>query len=81
MDIAKASIRTPVNTWLLVVICLIGGLLCLADIGRLEDPFFTIKQSMVVTAYPGASPEQVEQEVTEPLETAMQQMYQSDKVR
>ena len=81
MDIAKASIRTPVNTWLLVVICLIGGLLGLADIGRLEDPSFTIKQAMVVTAYPGASAEQVEQEVTEPLETAIQQMSQIDKVR
>ena len=80
MDIAKASIRTPVNTWLLVVICLIGGLIGLGEIGRLEDPSFTIKQSMVITAYPGASPEQVEREVTEPLETAIQQMSQVKRV-
>lgn len=81
MDIATASIRTPVNTWLLVIICFIGGLLGLNDIGRLEDPSFTIKQSMVITSYPGASAEQVEKEVTEPLETAIQQMPQVDKVR
>jgi len=80
MDIAKASIRTPVNTWLLVVICLIGGLIGLGEIGRLEDPSFTIKQAMVITAYPGASAEQVEKEVTEPLETAIQQMSQVDSV-
>ncbi|GAA6134336.1 efflux RND transporter permease subunit VmeI [Oceaniserpentilla sp. 4NH20-0058] len=81
MDIAKASIKTPVNTWLLVVICLIGGLIGLGEIGRLEDPSFTIKQALVITAYPGASAEQVEKEVTEPLETAIQQMSQLDQVR
>ncbi len=76
MDIAKASIKTPVNTWLLIIICFIGGLIALNDIGRLEDPAFTIKQAQVVTAFPGASAEQVEREVTEPIETAMQQMPQ-----
>jgi len=76
MDIAKASIKTPVNTWLLIIICLIGGLVGLGEIGRLEDPSFTIKLAQVVTAFPGASAEQVEREITEPLETAMQQMPQ-----
>lgn len=80
MDIAKASINTPVNTWLLILICLIGGLVGLGDIGRLEDPAFTIKQAQVVTRYPGASAEQVELEVTEPIETAIQQMAQVKRV-
>jgi len=81
MDIAKASIKTPVNTWLLIIICLVGGLIGLGEIGRLEDPAFTIKASMVVTAYPGASAEQVEREVTEPIETALQQMSQIKDVK
>jgi len=80
MDIAKASIRTPVNTWLLILICLIGGLVGLGDIGRLEDPAFTIKQAQVVTRYPGAEAERVELEVTEPIETAIQQMAQVKRV-
>lgn len=80
MDIAKASINTPVNTWLLIIICFIGGLIGLSEIGRLEDPAFTIKAAMVVTPYPGASAEQVEREVTEPIETALQQMSQFKKV-
>lgn len=81
MDIAKASIRTPVNTWLIIIICLLGGLIALGEIGRLEDPSFTIKEAMVITQYPGASAEQVEKEVTEPLETAIQQMSQVHQVR
>jgi multidrug efflux pump subunit AcrB len=80
MDIAKASIKSPVNTWLLIIICFIGGLIGLSEIGRLEDPSFTIKAAMVVTPYPGASAEQVEREVTEPIETALQQMSQFKKV-
>lgn len=81
MDIAKASINTPVNTWLIVIISFIGGLIALGEIGRLEDPSFTIKEAMVITPYPGASAEQVEREVTEPLETAIQQMSQVKQVR
>jgi multidrug efflux pump subunit AcrB len=81
MDIAKASIRTPVNTWLLIIICFTGGLIGLSEIGRLEDPSFTIKMAMVITPYPGASAEQVEREVTEPIETALQQMSQFKKVQ
>lgn len=81
MDFAQASIKTPVNTWLLIIICLIGGLIGLGEIGRLEDPSFTIKEAMVITQYPGANAEQVEKEITEPLETAIQQMSQVYQVR
>lgn len=76
MDIARYSIDKPVNIWLMVVILLLGGLIALSNIGRLEDPAFTIKQVKVYTAYPGAGAEKVEQEVTEPLEIAIQQMSQ-----
>lgn len=76
MDIAKYAIRFPVNIWLMVVICLLGGFIALNNIGRLEDPSFTIKQVKVITSFPGASAKQVEDEVTELLETTIQQMPQ-----
>jgi multidrug efflux pump subunit AcrB len=76
MDIARYSIDKPVNIWLMVIILLLGGLIAMGNIGRLEDPAFTIKQVKVYTAYPGAGAQKVEQEVTEPLEIAIQQMSQ-----
>lgn len=76
MDIAKYALRFPVNVWLIVCICLLGGLIALGNIGRLEDPNFTIKQVKVLTSFPGASAKQVEDEVTELLETTIQQMPQ-----
>jgi multidrug efflux pump subunit AcrB len=80
MDIARYSIDKPVNVWLMVVILLLGGMLAMSKIGRLEDPAFTIKQVKVYTAYPGASAEKVEREVTERLEIAIQQMPQLKEV-
>jgi len=47
MDIARYSIDKPVNIWLMVVILLLGGILAMSKIGRLEDPAFTIKQVKV----------------------------------
>ncbi|MDN3653258.1 efflux RND transporter permease subunit [Thalassotalea ponticola] len=76
MNIAHYAITRPVNIWLLIVIFTVGGVIGLEKIGRLEDPAFTIKTIKVITPYQGASAEQVEQEVTEPVEIALQQMSQ-----
>ena len=81
MDVARASIEKPVNTWLIVLICLLGGLYGLLSVGRLEDPAFTIKEAKVITAYPGATAVEVEEEVTEPMESAIQQMAQLKEIR
>ncbi|RUO42919.1 MFS transporter [Aliidiomarina taiwanensis] len=74
MDIARYSIKRPTSSWIFLLILLIGGILALQQIGRLEDPEFTIKQAMVIVPYPGASAEQVEEEVTVPLENAIQEL-------
>ncbi|MEP2600089.1 MAG: efflux RND transporter permease subunit, partial [Paraglaciecola sp.] len=76
MDIARYSLTRPVNIWLLAIVCVIGGLIALGSIGRLEDPAFTIKQSMIMTYYPGANAEKVEKELTEQIEIALQKMPQ-----
>ena len=76
MQIARYAMERPVNTSLLMLLCLLGGLWGLLTMGRLEDPAFTIKQAIVVTPYPGATAEEVEREVTEILESAIQQMPQ-----
>lgn len=81
MDIARLSIQRPVNTWLLILLCLLGGIWALMTLGRLEDPAFTIKQAIVMTAYPGATALEVEEEVTEVIESAIQQLPQLDFIK
>jgi multidrug efflux pump subunit AcrB len=74
LKLVEYPIRNQVVSWMIVVLLLCGGLLSFLDLGRLEDPSFTIKQAVVVTAYPGASALEVEEEVTLPLENAIQQL-------
>ncbi|MGF1685771.1 efflux RND transporter permease subunit [Photobacterium japonica] len=79
-DIAAYFIRNKVISWMLTLIFLIGGTMAFFGLGRLEDPAFTIKDAMVVTSYPGATPLQVEEEVTYPIEKAIQQLSYVDEV-
>ncbi|MEM8570578.1 MAG: efflux RND transporter permease subunit [Pseudomonadota bacterium] len=80
MDIARLSIDRPIYTWLIILGCLFGGLWGFLTLGRLEDPSFTIKTAVVVTAYPGASAEEVAREVSEPLESEIQKMGEVDEI-
>ncbi|WP_375687270.1 efflux RND transporter permease subunit [Pseudooceanicola sp. LIPI14-2-Ac024] len=80
MNIARRSIDSALITWLLILFCLGGGIWGYATMGRLEDPAFTLKQAVVTTQYPGASAAEVAREVSEPLETAIQQMAEVDEV-
>lgn len=81
MDIAEISIRNRVIVIVLTVLSFVAGTLAFFDLGRLEDPDFTIKTALVVTQYPGASPGEVETEVTEKVERAIQQMAQLKRIR
>ncbi|MEW8200771.1 MAG: efflux RND transporter permease subunit [Candidatus Thiodiazotropha endolucinida] len=81
MNIGEYSVRTPVISWLLVIIMLGGGLWAFERIGKLEDPAFTIKLAKIITYYPGASAKQVQDEVTYHVEDAIQRMEQVKQIK
>ena len=64
MNIGEYSVRNPVISWLLVVIMVGGGLIAYESIGKLEDPPFTIKSAKILTPYPGATAQEVQDELT-----------------
>src|SRR5215471_16734101 len=63
-----------------MALVLLGGIVAYQRLGRLEDPEFTIKEALIVTPYPGASPDEVAKEVTNPIESACQQLGQLRRV-
>lgn len=63
-----------------MALVLVGGLVAYNELGRLEDPEFTIKEALIITPYPGAGAEDVALEVTNPIESACQQLGQLDRV-
>ncbi len=80
MNIGEHAIHKKTITLMFVFLIIGGGFLSYDNLGRLEDPEFTIKEALVVTYYQGASPVEVEEEVTDVIETAIQQMGQVHKV-
>jgi len=68
MNIAEYSIKNKVISWLFIIILAVGGLTSFLELGRLEDPVFTIKDAMIISTYPGATSKEVEEELTYPLE-------------
>ena len=80
MNIAEFSIKKSIITWTVTVVVLALGYVAYQDLPRLEDPEFAIKDAVIATPYPGASPEEVEKEVTEKIEKAMQELGQLKRV-
>ncbi len=76
MNIAELSIRKSVITWVMTVLLVVVGGMSFNNLARLEDPEFTIKEAVVLTPYPGASAAEVEEEVTDVLEKAIQELGQ-----
>ncbi|MGL4468394.1 MAG: efflux RND transporter permease subunit, partial [Plesiomonas shigelloides] len=73
MKLLDFFIKDNTRAWLLIILLGVGGVISFLNIGKLEDPAFTIKTAVIVTRYDGASAKQVEEEVTLPLERFIQQ--------
>ncbi|WP_193171469.1 efflux RND transporter permease subunit [Nisaea nitritireducens] len=81
MNLAAIAIEKKTVTYFAAFLLLVGGISSFFNLGQLEDPDFTIKTAVVATTYPGASPEEVELEVTDRLELAIQELKQIDYVK
>ena len=80
MNIAEWSIRKSVITWVMTILMALMGIYSFTNLSRLEDPEFTIKEALIYTPYPGASAAEVEEEVTNVIEEAVQELGQLDYV-
>ena len=80
MNIAEYSIKHKVISWLFLTILTLGGLSAFYGLGRLEDPAFTLKDALIIATYPGATPQEVEEELTYPLEREIRQLPYIDTI-
>jgi multidrug efflux pump subunit AcrB len=74
MNITEYAIKNKAVSYFFIAILAFGGIGAYFVLGQLEDPVFTIKKATVVTFYPGASAYEVELEVTDVIEKAMQEV-------
>ncbi len=80
MNLGVASVQNNRVVFFLMFLILLGGIWSYQNIGRLEDPEFTIKEALIITPYPGASATEVSNEITNPIENACQQLGQLKRV-
>jgi multidrug efflux pump subunit AcrB len=80
VNLGELSVRHNRVVAAAVLLIIVGGAVAYRNLGRLEDPEFTIKEALVITPYPGASAEEVAKEVTNPIESACQQLGQLSRV-
>ncbi|MDA1077179.1 MAG: efflux RND transporter permease subunit, partial [Proteobacteria bacterium] len=81
MNIGAFSVENKVISWLIVIIMVAGGAWGFEQMGKLEDPNFTIKQAKIITLYPGATAAEVQDEVTYHIEEALQLMGQLKRIK
>ena len=80
MNPGEFSVKNNRMVLMAMAMAIVGGLIAYLNMGRLEDPEFTIKTALIITPYPGASAEEVAQEVSNPIESACQRLGQLDYV-
>ncbi|MEM9841803.1 MAG: efflux RND transporter permease subunit, partial [Pseudomonadota bacterium] len=81
MSPAVYAIKNKLIMWLVVILSVIGGALAYLNMPRFEDPEFLIRAAQIITEYPGATPREVADEVSDVLETALQGLQEVDEVR
>ena len=68
-NLTEVSLKNRTLVWYFIIVTAIGGIFFYFKLGRMEDPNFTINQMVVTAAWPGASADQMEQQVTDKLES------------
>lgn len=78
-NLSEFAVRERAITLFLLVAIFTSGALAFLKLGRAEDPAFTVKQMTMVTAWPGATAQQMQDLVAEPLEKRMQELRWYDR--
>ncbi|MCH7726963.1 MAG: efflux RND transporter permease subunit [Planctomycetes bacterium] len=81
LSLTKITIEKKTFAWFATVVLLLAGIASFFGLGQLEDPEFTVKNASIFTSYPGATAEEVELEVTDRLEMAIQELPQLKQIK
>nr|WP_145548893.1 efflux RND transporter permease subunit [Variovorax boronicumulans] len=79
LNLSALAVRERAVTLFLILLVSAAGILAFFKLGRAEDPPFTIKQMTVVTVWPGATAQEMQDQVAEPLEKRLQELRWYDR--
>lgn len=64
-NLTEVALKNKVLVWYFIVVTAIGGIFAYNKLGRMEDPQFTIRQMVVSAAWPGATAQEMQEQVTD----------------
>src|SRR5438046_9526789 len=78
-NLSALAVRERSVTLFAILLISIAGVVAFFQLGRAEDPAFTVKSMTVITAWPGATAQEMQDQVAEPLEKRMQELRYYDR--
>ncbi|MEZ0585580.1 efflux RND transporter permease subunit [Erwinia sp. STN24] len=78
-NLSALAVRERSITLFLIILITVAGVLSFFELGRAEDPPFTVKQMTIISAWPGATAQEMQDQVAEPLEKRMQELRWYDR--
>ncbi|ACT08139.1 acriflavin resistance protein [Dickeya chrysanthemi Ech1591] len=78
-NLSALAVRERAITLFLIFLITVAGIVAFFQLGRAEDPPFTIKQMTIITAWPGATAQEMQDQVAEPLEKRLQELRWYDR--
>ncbi|WP_455864526.1 efflux RND transporter permease subunit [Pantoea agglomerans] len=78
-NLSALAVRERSITLFLIILITVAGILSFFELGRAEDPPFTVKQMTIITAWPGATAQEMQDQVAEPLEKRLQELKWYDR--
>ena len=67
-NLSEVSLRNRALVWYFIILVAIAGVFSYVKLGRMEDPTYTVRTMIVTVAWPGATAEQMEEQVTDKIE-------------
>ena len=80
-NLTEVSLKNKVLVWYFIIVTAIGGIFAYNKLGRMEDPQFTIRQMVVSAAWPGATAQEMQEQVTDKLEKKLQDTQGLDNIK
>lgn len=78
-NLSALAVRERSVTLFLIILVTLAGIFSFFGLGRAEDPPFTVKQMTVITVWPGATAQEIQDQVAEPLEKRLQELKWYDR--
>lgn len=78
-NLSALAVRERAITLFLIILITVAGVLSFFELGRAEDPPFTVKQMTIISAWPGATAQEMQDQVAEPLEKRLQELKWYDR--